>query len=213
MEYRKIGKLAIKSIGMLMLSLQLISAQVRTPVRDRVSPQSYGWYIPLSGNGPSNPITGEVFGNTDYSISIPPFVSGAETMLSGLNIQDSTGNIIATGSYVGGAGDPPAGVPTILIYSPNDGSVILADGWGDYVAINTGEAFLGNSSGDYVDTYKGVTTIKSGSGATLKVSGANNFEVSQLSVYVDNAAAVAGGLKVGTLYRTGGDPDVVCIVH
>ena len=31
--------------------------------------------------------------------------------------------------------------------------------------------------------------------------------------YANNAAAIAGGLTVGDLYRTGADPDVVCVVH
>lgn len=34
-----------------------------------------------------------------------------------------------------------------------------------------------------------------------------------LPVYANNAAAIAGGLEVGDYYRTGGDPDLVCIVH
>jgi hypothetical protein len=34
-----------------------------------------------------------------------------------------------------------------------------------------------------------------------------------LLVYADNAAALSGGLTVGSLYRTGGDPDYVCVVH
>lgn len=34
-----------------------------------------------------------------------------------------------------------------------------------------------------------------------------------LPVYANNAAAVAGGLTVGAFYRTGGDPDPVCVVH
>lgn len=34
-----------------------------------------------------------------------------------------------------------------------------------------------------------------------------------LPVYADNAAAVAGSLQVGQFYRTGADPDPVCIVH
>ena len=34
-----------------------------------------------------------------------------------------------------------------------------------------------------------------------------------LPVYANNAAAIAGGLTVGTLYRTGGNPDPVCVVH
>ena len=34
-----------------------------------------------------------------------------------------------------------------------------------------------------------------------------------LPVYANNAAAIAGGLTVGAFYRTGGDPDLVCVVH
>jgi hypothetical protein len=39
------------------------------------------------------------------------------------------------------------------------------------------------------------------------------FLLSSVPVYANNAAAVAGGLTAGMLYRTGGDPDPVCIVH
>lgn len=35
----------------------------------------------------------------------------------------------------------------------------------------------------------------------------------ELPVYANNAAAIAGGLSVGDFYRTGGDPDAVCVVH
>lgn len=31
--------------------------------------------------------------------------------------------------------------------------------------------------------------------------------------YADNAAAITGGLAAGDFYRTGGDPDLVCVVH
>ena len=34
-----------------------------------------------------------------------------------------------------------------------------------------------------------------------------------LPVFPDNAAALKGGLTVGRLFRTGGDPDLVLIVH
>jgi hypothetical protein len=34
-----------------------------------------------------------------------------------------------------------------------------------------------------------------------------------LPVYANNAAAVGGGLTPGELYRTGSDPDRVCVVH
>jgi hypothetical protein len=34
-----------------------------------------------------------------------------------------------------------------------------------------------------------------------------------LPIYASNAAAVTGGLVVGSFYRTGADPDPVCVVH
>jgi hypothetical protein len=40
-----------------------------------------------------------------------------------------------------------------------------------------------------------------------------NVQLSQLSIYANNAAAVSGGLASGDLYRTGGDPDLICVVH
>jgi hypothetical protein len=41
----------------------------------------------------------------------------------------------------------------------------------------------------------------------------SKLQVVGLPVYANNAAAVAGGLTVGAFYRTGGDPDYVCVVH
>lgn len=37
--------------------------------------------------------------------------------------------------------------------------------------------------------------------------------ITTLPVYANNAAAIAGGLVAGNLYRTGGNPDPVCVVH
>jgi hypothetical protein len=41
----------------------------------------------------------------------------------------------------------------------------------------------------------------------------SKLHVTGLPTYANNAAAVAGGLTAGAFYRTGGDPDVVCVVH
>jgi hypothetical protein len=49
-----------------------------------------------------------------------------------------------------------------------------------------------------------------GIGTTAPTS---KLQVVGLSVFANNAAAVAGGLTAGAFYRTGGDPDVVCVVH
>ena len=34
-----------------------------------------------------------------------------------------------------------------------------------------------------------------------------------IPIFANNAAAIAGGLTVGMLYRTNADPDTVCVVH
>jgi hypothetical protein len=45
------------------------------------------------------------------------------------------------------------------------------------------------------------------------VSVAGSIQAGSIPVYANNAAAIAGGLTFGKFYRTGGDPDPVCIVH
>ncbi len=39
------------------------------------------------------------------------------------------------------------------------------------------------------------------------------LQVVGLPIYPNNAAAVGGGLTAGAFYRTGADPDPVCVVH
>lgn len=41
----------------------------------------------------------------------------------------------------------------------------------------------------------------------------SKLQVIGLPDYANNAAAIAGGLTAGAFYRTGGDPDLVCVVH
>ncbi len=41
----------------------------------------------------------------------------------------------------------------------------------------------------------------------------SNLQVVGLPAYANNAAAAGAGLTVGAFYRTGGDPDLVCVVH
>lgn len=42
---------------------------------------------------------------------------------------------------------------------------------------------------------------------------AGHYTFQGLQVFANNAAAQAGGLITGDFYRTGADPDVVCVVH
>lgn len=41
----------------------------------------------------------------------------------------------------------------------------------------------------------------------------SKLQVVDLPVYANNAAAIAGNLTAGAFYRTGADPDLVCVVH
>jgi hypothetical protein len=41
----------------------------------------------------------------------------------------------------------------------------------------------------------------------------SKLQVIGLAVYANNAAAIAAGLTAGAFYRTGADPDPVCVVH
>ncbi len=41
----------------------------------------------------------------------------------------------------------------------------------------------------------------------------SSLQVVGIPQYANNGAAVAGGLTAGAFYRTGADPDVLCIVH
>lgn len=34
-----------------------------------------------------------------------------------------------------------------------------------------------------------------------------------LAIHANNAAAIGAGMTAGQFYRTGGDPDLVCVVH
>ena len=72
--------------------------------------------------------------------------------------------------------------------------------------LNLGGSVLVNGLVFGTVTYRATMT----SGA-LVISGNTNF--AGLQIFANNAAAVAGGLAVGDLYRTNGDPDLVCVVH
>lgn len=84
------------------------------------------------------------------------------------------------------------------------------DDWDAYQTgtnqLNLGGSVLVNGLVFGTVTYRTIMT----SGA-LVTSGNVNF--AGLPIFANNAAAVAGGLAVGDLYRTNADPDLVCVVH
>lgn len=91
------------------------------------------------------------------------------------------------------------------------------------VRILPGSTFFLNSDGVasvYVNNDIGSGTggfaVYSGGAAPaqrFRVTGGGNIYVGTLPTFVNNAAAIAGGLSAGYLYRNNADPDLVCIVH
>jgi hypothetical protein len=71
-------------------------------------------------------------------------------------------------------------------------------------------------SGDVSISRLASGSLAIGNGTTGNTSGKlslAHINLNSLVVYTSNAAAIAGGLVAGDTYRTGTDPDVVCIVH
>lgn len=83
--------------------------------------------------------------------------------------------------------------------------------YGTYIddATNYGLIFRTYSSG-MRDSVKINGNGYVGIGLTVPTS---PLQVVGVPIYANNAAAVTGGLTAGALYRTGADPDPVCIVH
>lgn len=89
------------------------------------------------------------------------------------------------------------------------------------VAKAASELPQGQGSGtdsDTVDRLQAVTAAKSGPNKLVATGKTGKLPITvirgaSLTVYANNAAAVAGGLAVGDFYRTGADPDPVMVVH
>jgi hypothetical protein len=80
--------------------------------------------------------------------------------------------------------------------------------------VATGTAPLAVTSTTEVANLRAATATNLAAGSILAVAkGGTGRGAGALPVYANNAAAVAGGLAVGDFYRTGADPDPVCVVH
>lgn len=66
-----------------------------------------------------------------------------------------------------------------------------------------------------VDGWQNAVTVKQNSGnlGIGTTAPTSKLQVVGLPVFKNNAAAISGGLTVGAFYRTGGDPDLVAVVH
>ena len=67
------------------------------------------------------------------------------------------------------------------------------------------------NGGNYVERMRLDSSGNLGVGTTGTPT--SKLQVVGLPQYINNAAAINGGLTPGAFYRTGADPDVVCVVH
>lgn len=115
---------------------------------------------------------------------------------AGLTVSTGTGNVLC-GSNVAGS-----------LTTGNNNTVVGNAAGGANLNTGSNNLVLGNGASPSAAAVSNEITL--GNSSITRVRFATH---TVLPVYANNAAAVGGGLTSGMLYRTGADPDVVCIVH
>lgn len=170
------------------------------------------------------------------SSNLSVFGATTSAQLAGV-ITDETGS----GALVFGTG-PTIDTPTIYTPIIRDGITLFSNGASPallffsalpsvykgaigLVEVN-GDLALGSLVGDVVITASPIAahrilltpkpseapSLTLGTGGYVGLGGRVHYDTLP-GVYANNAAALAGGLVAGDTYRSGGDPDVLCIVH
>jgi hypothetical protein len=133
-------------------------------------------------------------------------ISNAEARLNAMQDLSATAKPTFGGLII-----PAFGNGLVKVYSGILSSAALTaaecaaavSGTTNYVAKFTGANTVGNST---LVEHSGLVGIGTTSPKSI-------LHVVGLPIYANNSAAVAGGLTAGAFYRTGGDPDPVCVVH
>lgn len=149
--------------------------------------------------------------------SIQYKVYGFDTMPAsgtGLGINLAlNGNIRAGGA----AGTAPAFLTDVTDTAQSCGYLLYENGvlkgWLLFYASLFGTAGLRNDIQLFNNTATGDLSFGTNGTERLAISAAGFLKLVGLPVYANNAAAISGGLVAGQVYRTGGDPDPVCVVH
>ena len=96
------------------------------------------------------------------------------------------------------------------VADPVSGATLIMDASGNLTPATTVDLNLSLAHGKVlVGGADGIAKEATG----LSVGDDGSVSMAGVPVYANNAAAIAAGLVAGDMYRTGGDPDPLCIVH
>jgi hypothetical protein len=185
---------------------------------DIVTPIVYGGIaagstLTLDGTSNGSPSSAFVLinssgqGNVGVGVTTPTTLKSATTLQVGGNIKigatNSSGLISLGDTNYTGAN---VGIWRGVAGAFGAGGNYLALGGYDGITFATGNSDIDSQTQRMVITSTGKVGIGDSSpNSPLAVVG--------LPVYANNAAAIAGGLAAGDFYRSGGDPDLVCVTH
>jgi len=162
--------------------------------------------------------------NAPHAVTLPLDLSGLYIAVAGnvgIGTTEPVGLLDVKGGVVAGLQGTDANLPYVGFGTYWDGSKLRSIGSANYaMGIATTRTGLGATSrldlGSYIDSgvyCTGLSVLANGNVGIGTTSPTSALQVVGLPVYANNAAAVAGGLTAGAFYRTGADPDPVCVVH
>ena len=173
------------------------------------------WQVTAVGPG-GTPIGGGYASLTGPGQTTTP---GDLTQAGGFDVNDNVGDGIAL--FTVGAASIFA-EDSIQMIVHNSGFQCWVTGAGSNgIALSDGLTYTPPGPGIYlVEQNVATITLQTNGPILLQSAEALTLTPSKLTitltsvpVYADNAAAITGGLTAGDVYRTGADPDPLCIVH
>lgn len=181
----------------------------------------------LVGNGTDQDYSGKIVANGGFSFLAPTGTTAGGTGPNQAEIVYRQMPGQTAGQIIGDFGNGGARATPVLVLSSSRTGLtapsLTLEGTNDAgVFPNRGGVFFHRKDAQstaLIDYEAGdlqfYTTPTVGVGVILRFSIKSNghTNIVGVPVYANNAAAVAGGLVAGDLYRTGADPDPVCIVH
>lgn len=177
-----------------------------------------GSYWIVKSSGAADPAGAGAYAVQSYTDGTTPFVIMPVTNFVGINTTSPSYNLDVNGTFrcVNDAN---------LNANVNVGGETSFSSSSENV-VNFGQQLVGSTAVQWIPStglhFKYNATGLGGFLATITSAGNvgigttnpnSKLAVSGLPVYVDNASAITGGLTAGDFYRTGGDPDLVCVVH